>query len=333
MGSDSIILDYLIDQLSAAYGDLKVKSGTHLAYLNMMLDTSDATKLVLNMCQYKRELIDGMSLTPHSSPGGVDFADSPDSPLLNASEKASFHTFVAKLLYLANTAHAELNYYVNILCQRVHSPTHADLKKLYRVLGYVAKTVDAVLTLDATSFHHPKVYIDASYATNPDAKSQTGCCIFFGRGSIMCSSTKQSIVTKSSSESELVGLSDKCSEVIGFIHFLEAFDIHMSTITIYQDNKSTIRMIHNGKPTGKLARHINIRYFWLKQLIQSGQYRLEYMPTGDMVADVFTKSLDAPTFRRLADLVLGVTSNHFQSSFSLRANDEGLCSNSLTHHK
>jgi len=301
------------------------------------------------MKQYKRELLhditspdDGvfdLVLKPHSSPGGVDFAESPDSPLLDAPAKARFHTYVAKLLYLANTAHAEINYYVNILCQRVHAPTQADLTKLYRVLGYIKTVVNNVLTFDASCFHDPKVYIDASYATNPDAKSQTGCCIYFGRGAIMCSSSKQSIVTKSSSESELVGLSDRGSEVIGFIHFLEAFNIKINSVTFYQDNKSTIRMVHNGKPTGKLARHINIRYFWIRQLLHSGQYRLEHMPTEDMVADVFTKALAPSLFRRFADLVLGITvcswhsSSHLLSSTDMHHTlDEGLCSNLSTHH-
>ncbi len=123
------------------------------------------------------------------------------------------------------------------------------------------------LELDASNFYDPKIYIDASYAINHDFKSQSGLVMIFGRGSFVCRSHKQHINVKSSTESELVALSDMASTALGIIYFLQECGICFNTVTIYQDNKSTMKMLNKGYPDGKYSRHINIRSYWLKDLV------------------------------------------------------------------
>ena len=56
-------------------------------------------------------------------------------------------------------------------------------------------------------------YVDASFAThNSDMKSHTGVFITRGKGAFYCRSSKQKLVTKSSTEAELVGISDASSD-------------------------------------------------------------------------------------------------------------------------
>ena len=65
-------------------------------------------------------------------------------------------------------------------------------------------------------------YVDASYGVHADGKSHTGMTISVGRGPVVAKSTKQKLTTKSSTEAELVGLSDSTSAIIGVRNFLEA---------------------------------------------------------------------------------------------------------------
>lgn len=66
-------------------------------------------------------------------------------------------------------------------------------------------------------------YADASFATHSsDMRSHSGVYITLGRGAIYCRSSKQKLVTKSSTEAELVGISDAIPQIIWFGHFLEA---------------------------------------------------------------------------------------------------------------
>ena len=56
--------------------------------------------------------------------------------------------------------------------------------------------------------------------------------------------------------------------------------------TVYQDNTSAILMSQMGKSANKSnTRFINIRLYWIKDLIQTNQVSIEYMPTDEMIAD------------------------------------------------
>ena len=121
----------------------------------------------------------------------------------------------------------------------------------------------------------------------------------------MCRSHKQHINVKSSTEAELVALSDMASIALGIIYFLQDFGIKFNSVTIYQDNKSTLKMIQKGYPDGKYSRHINIRSYWLKDLVQRHEIQLIYISTNDMVADIMTKATPGRIFRRFRDTILG----------------------------
>jgi hypothetical protein len=64
--------------------------------------------------------------------------------------------------------------------------------------------------------------------------------------------------------------------------------------------------------TGKMTKHINIRYFFCADCIKKGELSVEYCPTLDMIADYFTKPLQGSLFHKLRDLVLGITPADFE---------------------
>ena len=64
----------------------------------------------------------------------------------------------------------------------------------------------------------------------------------------------------------------------------------------------------NGRgSSSKRTRHINIRYFFVADRIKQGELRVEYCPTGDMVADYFTKPLQGSLFRRMRDTIMSAS--------------------------
>jgi hypothetical protein len=77
-------------------------------------------------------------------------------------------------------------------------------------------------------------YIDASYAVHRDAKSHTGVVITLVGGAIYCKSSKQKVVSKSSTEAELIGVSDGLTQVLWTRLYLEAQGYVMGPITLYQ---------------------------------------------------------------------------------------------------
>ena len=71
---------------------------------------------------------------------------------------------------------------------------------------------------------------------------------------------------------------------------------------LFQDNQSAMKMERKGRNscTGN-SRHVNIRYFWIKDRIVKGEVDLKYCPTEKMLADYYTKALQGSAFMRFID--------------------------------
>jgi hypothetical protein len=79
----------------------------------------------------------------------------------------------------------------------------------------------------------------------------------------------------------------------------------ISDNVVFQDNQSTMLLEKNGWASrGCRTRHINIWYFFVTDQVKSGEVRIKYCPTGEMVADFFTKPLKGSFFRKLQGIIL-----------------------------
>jgi hypothetical protein len=90
-------------------------------------------------------------------------------------------------------------------------------------------------------------------------------------------------------------------------HFLAAQGHDVKDNILYQDNKSTILLAKNGRhSSSKRTRHLNIRYFFIKDRVDNGEIRIEHCPTKEMIADYFTKPLQGVLFYQLRDAIMNI---------------------------
>jgi hypothetical protein len=212
-----------------------------------------------------------------------------------------------RAMFAAKRARPDILLPVVFLASRVTKATEEDETKFLRVLQYLNSTRDLRLRLSPGTIIQLHAFIDASFAVHPDSRSHTGIVITIGCGALYVKSMFQKLVSKSSTEAELIGLSDTIGQVIWTRNFLEAMGYSIEPATVYQDNLSTIAMVHNGAPTSHRTRHINIRFFFTKDLEERKEIRLEHCPSEGMLADFFTKPLQGGLFLRLRDRILGYT--------------------------
>ena len=67
-----------------------------------------------------------------------------------------------------------------------------------------------------------------------------------------------------------------------------------------------MRLLEQGTGSFKRAKHIKVRFFWLKDLIDDGEVILIYVPSEELVADMLTKATTGAKFKYLRDKLLGV---------------------------
>lgn len=309
-------VEAVIDVLQNAYGKINVSRDTTVDYLGMEFDFTKKGMVAVSLEKMVETVADEWDPEDQSTaktPAANNLFN-PCTPstarLLTTDEKEKFHSIVAKLLYMAKRARPDILLPVNYLTSRVKGPTVADHNKLDRVIKYLRGTKNMRLHLSAKDGICVDAYVDASYAVHPDAKSHTGVVMGLGQGSTYCKSSKQKLVAKSSTEAELIGVSDGLTQILWTRNFLQGQGYDVGPVTLHQDNKSTIVLAEKGRSNAGRTRHVNIRYFFIKDAIERKEVRVVYTPTEKMVADFFTKPLQGTLFQTMRARIMG----HWHSS-------------------
>ena len=309
----------VLDHLKNKYKTTSESRGTKHNYLGMTTDFGVEGECSIAMTGYEAFMLEGYNyIKKHTTPAAEDlFEIDETSEHLDEEEMKYFHTYVAKLLYLAKRTRPECLVATSFLCTRVTRSTKQDKGKLDRVMGYLRRTPNQTIVFRPGQLGiTPRQYVDASYGVHADGKSHTGACIIIGdTGAVFNKSSKQSIVTKSSTEAELVAGSDALNQLLHVRELIKHQDklqrhehgkeLHLEPSAFYQDNKSTIELIKSGRAKHEKSRHINIRHFWMHGKVLDKSIRIEYMPIKTMIANVLTKPLQGEQFRAETAMITG----------------------------
>ena len=280
---------------------------TNFDYLGMLVQVDPGNDATLTMQSYitetsKEHGVEGVAATPATE---NLFKIDEDAEVLSKTAKEKFHRAVAQLLYLSTRVRPDILLPITFLCSRVANPTLEDLDKLTRVMKYLNGTYELGIKLGEYGKDIGiTVYADASYAVHPDCKSHGGIVVYNNRGPVYVKCAKQKMVSKSSTEAELITLSDAVSLAAYNINFLkgQGYDV---CAELKQDNTSTIKLAENGRSNSDRTKHIQVRYFFVKQYLDQKVMKISHCPTKEMIADILTKPIQGEQFRILRDMLLG----------------------------
>ena len=97
------------------------------------------------------------------------------------------------------------------------------------------------------------------------------------QGSLANKSTKQKMNTRSSTETEIVSVDDVMPDILWHNLFLEEQGYKATNTIVHQDNINTMLWERNGRQTvGKRAKHVNVRYFFIKGRIDKGEMEIKH---------------------------------------------------------
>jgi hypothetical protein len=224
---------------------------------------------------------------------------------LSAEMATEYHSHIMRIQYLTKHVRYDTVFPVSILNKRVKDPTVKDWNDLKKLMGYIKGSRNLKLVLKpGKELSTITGYIDASFAVHPDMKGHAGCVILLGKAPIYVKASGGKLNTKSSTEEELCGTYDYSNMIIWVRNFMKEIGYRQELGIIKQDNMSTIDLIYEGRAKALSTKHIDRRYFYVRDLIERKEVIVVYCRTDMMIADIFTKPLSGFYFERLRDKLM-----------------------------
>ncbi|XP_034223823.1 MDIS1-interacting receptor like kinase 2-like [Prunus dulcis] len=154
---------------------------------------------------------------------------------------------------------------------------------------------------------HLHAYSNADWAGDPSTRrSTTGFVVFIGSNLVSWQSKKQGSVSRSSTEAEYRALANTAADIAWVRQVLA--DLHEylpEPPLLFCDNLSALALSSNPVQHSRI-KHLDIDFHFIRERVQSRDIMVQYIPTEEKIADVFTKGLHGPVipseFGSLLDL-------------------------------
>ena len=206
-----------------------------------------------------------------------------------------YRSAVGSLLYLRHTR-PDISFSVGQLSMFVSNPSNDHWIALKRVLRYLKGTMDFKMCILKEDHAYMNVYVDSSWGNTHNRRSVTGFVIRMGNSSLIWKSKVQPIVSLSSTESEYIALAQCGSYVKWVLMWFKECEFDMVLpVKIYCDNQSCIDISENPVLKER-SKHIDIKYYFVRDMVQDGTISMEWISTEKQLADIFTKGLSRVKF-------------------------------------
>jgi hypothetical protein len=211
-----------------------------------------------------------------------------------------YRSAVGSLMYASCQSRPDITFAVHQSARFFDNPGKQHWIAVKRIFKYLRKTSDLGLVYRKQSVPLLYGYVDASYASCPDTlKSTSGYIFFFAGAAVSWNSKRQTSVANSTLASEYIAASAAAVEGLWALNLLQELNLYEQTnIPLYEDNTACIRLAKFDETTTK-AKHLNIKYHFIRDQVQTGKVSLLYKSTEEMIADALTKPLPRTKFEYL----------------------------------
>jgi hypothetical protein len=201
---------------------------------------------------------------------------------------------IGALMYLAIATRPDIAFAVGVLCCFMAWPGPEHWKAVKHLFRYLCSTIDYQL-MYAPDASAPKLfyaYSNADHGRNRNNGHSTSAYVVkIGSGAVLWILRLQPIVALSTTEAEFIAAAPAGQEVVWMRQLLGELGFSIAgPLLLLLDNQSAIQVGKNPEHHGRM-KHLDLRFFWLRDVVSAGQIALHYIPTADMAADLLTKGL------------------------------------------
>nr|GEZ54621.1 retrovirus-related Pol polyprotein from transposon TNT 1-94 [Tanacetum cinerariifolium] len=256
--------------------------------------------IFINQAKYAQEILIKHGMTSCDSVGTLMATKHLDVDLSETPvDQTKYRSMVGALMYL--TASRPYIVHATCYCARyLAKPTKKHLTAIKRIFRYLKDTINMGLCYSKDTGFELTAFSDSDHAGCLDSrKSTSGGIQFLGGDKLVSwSSKKQDYTSMSLAEAEYVSLSACCAQAIWMRTQLTDYGFHLVKIPMYCDSKAAIAISCNPVPHFR-TKHIDVRYYFIKEKFEKGIVGLLFVETEYQLADLFTKALSEDMFKYL----------------------------------
>ena len=216
-----------------------------------------------------------------------------------AMQHIPYQEAVGSLMYAALGTRPDISYAVTNVSRFSSNPGTPHWDAVRRIYRYLLGTKDLRLTYGGVE-KALVGYTDADGSMDEDRKAISGYAFLIDGGAVSWSSKKQEIVSLSMTESEYVAATHATKEALWLRSLIaEVFSPVEGPVTLFSDNQSAIALAKDHQYHAR-TKHIDVRFHFIRWVIDDGKLHLIFCPTNDMVADSLTKALPSPKVKHFA---------------------------------
>jgi hypothetical protein len=232
------------------------------------------------------------------------------------------------LMYLSTNSRPDIAFAVHQCARFTHDPRAPHSIAVKQIVRYLKGTAEEGLIMTIDDKASVDCYVDADFcgAFNKKfdledpatAKSRSGYVIYVFGIPLCWGSKLQTEVALSTMEAEYVALSQATREVLALRNLLGEMSQNLTITkdftvlaksTVFEDNAGCIVAATAPQMTAR-SKHYHTKYHFFKHHVKTdknpkGVLNIEKIDTKKQVADIFTKPLDAVTFKTVRALLMG----------------------------
>ncbi|KAE8710415.1 Retrovirus-related Pol polyprotein from transposon TNT 1-94 [Hibiscus syriacus] len=231
---------------------------------------------------------------PVSTPLGVHFRLSKEQSPKTEEERAhmvklSYASAIGSPMYVMVCTRPDIAHAVGAVSRYMNNPGKVHLEAVKWILRYLRGTTNKALCFKGGDTILTS-YVDADLAGNIDIRrSTTGYIYTLGGTTVSWVSQLQKIVALSTTEAEYVAVTDASKEMVWLQSFLEELGKKQENNVLYCNSQSVIHLAKNSSFHSR-TKHIQLRYHFIRSLLEDGILKLEKISGAQNPADMLTKT-------------------------------------------
>jgi transposase InsO family protein len=297
VGHDTSKINNLKKELSKSFAMKDLGSAKQILGMNISRDRKN-NKIWLSQERYIEKVLKRFNMSQvksASTPLANHFKlSSKQSPTTEKEKeemsKVPYASAVGSLMYAMVCTRPDITHAVGVVSRFLANPGKEHWNAVKWILKYLKGTTKMSLCFGNEK---PMLvgYTDADMAGDINSrKSTSGYLITFAGGAVSWQSRLQKCVALSTTEAEFIAATEACKEMLWMKRFLQELGQEQEKYVLHCDSQSAIHLCKNSSFHSR-SKHIDVRYHWIREVLENRQLWLEKIHTDDNGSDMMTKTL------------------------------------------